>query len=159
MSGFKDGVLRFLKLVPKANEEGKYELCLFETFKPHTKSIKCIAIDSKSQLIATGGEDQTIFFFAYSKNSRKPIGFVNLPAPVTYMTWTPSDYAQNRLLVCMRDGSVYEYEAPTPGQYDTTKSYLIELKLKYRKYQFKSIKSRLRVSNKFLFFFADGCFL
>lgn len=46
----------------------------------------------------------------------------------------------------MKDGSVYEYEAPIQGKYDTSKSYLIELSLKCRKYKFKSIKSRIRVN-------------
>lgn len=45
----------------------------------------------------------------------------------------------------MKDGSVYEFDAPVPGKYDTTKTYLIEMKLNVRKYNFKSIKSRLRV--------------
>ena len=45
----------------------------------------------------------------------------------------------------MADGSVYEYEAPIVDKYDTTKTYLIEMQLPFRKYKFKSIKSRLRV--------------
>ena len=86
-----------------------------------------------------------MFFFANKQNSRSPIGFVNLPSKVTYMTWTPVDYEKNRLLVCMENGSVYEFDAPVPGSYDVTKSYLIELKLKCRKFKFRSIKSFLRV--------------
>ena len=46
----------------------------------------------------------------------------------------------------MQDGSVYEFEEPIAGKYDTTKSYLIESSLKSRKYKFKSIKSKLRVN-------------
>lgn len=49
-------------------------------------------------------------------------------------------------MVCMKDGSVYEFDAPVEGKYDTSKSYLIESNLKCRKYTFKSIKSRLRVT-------------
>lgn len=49
----------------------------------------------------------------------------------------------------MENGSVYEFEAPVPGSYDITKTYLIELGLKCRKYQFKSIKSFLRVNFNF----------
>ncbi len=48
----------------------------------------------------------------------------------------------------MKDGSVYEYEAPVADSYDTSKTYLIEMKLNFRRYKFKSIKSRLRVSLK-----------
>ena len=65
---------------------------MFEAFKPHTKAVSKIAIDAKNTIIATGSDDQTIFFFSNSKNTRTPIGFVNLPSPVTYMTWTPADY-------------------------------------------------------------------
>ena len=49
-------------------------------------------------------------------------------------------------MICMQDGSVYEFEEPMAGKYDTTKSYLIESSLKSRKYKFKSIKSKLRVN-------------
>lgn len=50
----------------------------------------------------------------------------------------------------MKNGAVYEFDAPVQGSYDTTKTFLIELTLKCRKYQFKSIKSRLRVTIKFI---------
>ncbi|CAF0711556.1 unnamed protein product [Brachionus calyciflorus] len=141
VAGFKDGVLRFMKLVPKND---KFELVLFEVFKPHTQAITRIAIDSKNSLIATGSDDQTVFFFTNKQNSRTPIGFVNLPSKVTYMTWTPSSYEKNRLLVCMENGAAYEFDAPVPDSYDISKTYLIELKLKCRKYQFKSMKSFYR---------------
>jgi hypothetical protein len=47
----------------------------------------------------------------------------------------------------MENGSVYEYDAPVLGKYDTTKSYLIESYVNVKKFTFKSIKSRLRVIN------------
>lgn len=50
--GSSDGVLRFLKLVPKNDQQ--FDLVLVEAFKPHTKAIRSIAIDSKSSIIATG---------------------------------------------------------------------------------------------------------
>ena len=55
----------------------------------------------------------------------------------------------------MENGSVYEYEAPVPGKYDTTKSYLIENNVVVRKYMFKSIKSRLRVRAGLFFFLKE----
>jgi hypothetical protein len=57
-----------------------------------------------------------------------------------------------RLLVCMRDGNVYEIELSAQAKFDTTKSYLIESKVKMRKYTFKSIKSRLRVNIQIFLF-------
>ena len=45
----------------------------------------------------------------------------------------------------MKDGSVFEYDAPVLNSYDISKTYLIEMKINCRKYKFKSIKSRLRV--------------
>jgi hypothetical protein len=49
----------------------------------------------------------------------------------------------------MKDGSVYEYDAPEPGTYDVTKTFLIEMKLNCRKFKFGSVKSRLRVISSF----------
>lgn len=39
-------------------------------------------------------DDPSVFFFSNKKNVRTPIGFVNLPSPVTYMTWTPTEYVR-----------------------------------------------------------------
>lgn len=103
--------------------------------------------------------DKTLFFFANKNNLRTPIGFVNLPSPITYMTWSPREYSKSCLLVCMEDGSVFEYEEPVPGKYDTTKTYLIEMSLKCRKYKFKSIKSRLRVIILFQLVFLEDLML
>ena len=46
----------------------------------------------------------------------------------------------------MENGSVFEYDAPVLGKYDTTKSYLIDSYVNVKKFTFKSIKSRLRVN-------------
>jgi len=66
VSGFQDGVLRFLKVAlknPTANDsfsksmslnDSPYDLVLFEVFKPHTKAITSIAIDSRNSILATG---------------------------------------------------------------------------------------------------------
>lgn len=65
MTGFQDGILRFLKVALKNQttndsftksmllNDSPYELILFEVFKPHTKAITSIAIDSKNSIIAT----------------------------------------------------------------------------------------------------------
>jgi hypothetical protein len=54
-------VLRFLKICPKASQAGQFEIKVLEAFKPHTKAIKKIAIDSKSTIIATGVLKKYIF--------------------------------------------------------------------------------------------------
>jgi WD40 repeat protein len=55
LAGFRDGVIRFLKLVPKlTNYEQQFSLNLLEVFKPHSKDVTHIAIDSKNSIIATG---------------------------------------------------------------------------------------------------------
>ena len=48
----------------------------------------------------------------------------------------------------MKSGSVYEFDSPNKSLYDTTKTFLIENQLNCRKFEFKSVKSRLRVSTK-----------
>ena len=99
-----------------------------------------------------------MFFFSTKANERKPIGFVTLPSAVTYLTWTPSEYAQSRLLVCMQNGVVHEYHSPStqPNAYNTSKTYLIDAALPYRAYTFRSIKSRLRVTHS-LFILTHLC--
>jgi hypothetical protein len=46
----------------------------------------------------------------------------------------------------MKNGLVHEYDSPRINGYDTSKSYLLDSKLNYRKFSFTSIKSRLRVN-------------
>ncbi len=57
------------------------------------------------------------------------------------------EYIQDktRLLVCLKNGFVYEYEGPGGIKFDTSTSYLIETQLPVRIFRFRSIKSRLRV--------------
>ncbi len=76
--GFQDGVLRSFKLLYKGNQSNSkdtaFELVLFEAFKPHTKSITSIAIDAKSELIATGVRKCSLFLF-YLENFKFQIFF------------------------------------------------------------------------------------
>jgi hypothetical protein len=58
--------------------------------------------------------------------------------------WNLQD--KTRLLVCLKTGIVYEYDGPG-GRFDTSTSYLIESQLSVRIFRFRSIKSRLRVSD------------
>ena len=72
-----------------------------------------------------------------------PIGFINTPAPVSCMTWSPADSL--RLLVCCHDGTMMEVEPPSAGDTDVSESYLVQpSSLSCR--TFTSIKDRLRVS-------------
>jgi hypothetical protein len=61
------------------------------------------------------------------------------------MTWTPAQYDKTRLLVCLKNGGIYEYEGPGGIKFDISTSYLIEAQLPVRLFRFRSIKSRLRV--------------
>ena len=50
-----------------------------------------------------------------------------------------------RLLVCLKNGVVYEFEGRNNAKFDTSTSYLIEAQLSVRIFRFRSIKSKLRV--------------
>ncbi len=119
-----------------------YELALFEIFKPHTKPITRLSVNPSGSLIVTASLDNTLFFFANKDNKRTPVGYVALSAPATYLTWKPAEFGKSCLLVGLADGSVLEYEEPVVGKYDTTRTFLIDLKC--RRFKFASIKSRLR---------------
>jgi hypothetical protein len=54
---------------------------------------------------------------------------------------------KTRLLVCLKNGIIYEFEGPGGIRFDTSTSYLVETQLPVRIFRFRSIKSRLRVSD------------
>lgn len=66
--GFSDGVVRFLKLVPSNNSQQQFDLVLVEAFKPHTKPIRSISVDSKSSILATGVSLKYILFLQTTKS-------------------------------------------------------------------------------------------
>ncbi len=47
----------------------------------------------------------------------------------------------------MKNGVIYEYEGPVGIKFDISTSYLIETQLPVRIFRFRSMKSRLRVSD------------
>ncbi|CAF3878718.1 unnamed protein product [Adineta steineri] len=147
--GFSDGVIRYLKLrsgaKPTATEKKlEYDLKMIQVLKPHTKPVTFITVEVKNQWIATGSTDGTVFFFHFTPKGLNPIGFVNVKEEITYMTWTPAQYDKARLLVCLKNGIVYEFEGPGGIKFDTSVSYSIESQLPVRIFRFRSIKSRLR---------------
>ncbi|XP_070551975.1 cilia- and flagella-associated protein 44-like isoform X2 [Ptychodera flava] len=148
IAGFEDGVVRVLNVYKKEMKDKKQsqdvtaELLLKQVFKPHSSKVKALALDSKGEILATGGDDQTVFFFSVGDRI-EPIGFIEISGPVSYMTWSPGHFDKNLLLIACDNGFVIEVEAPEPGTYDTSKTYQIS-GLAIREYRFKSIKSRLR---------------
>lgn len=52
---------------------------------------------------------------------------------------------KTRLLVCLKNGVIIEYDGPDGMRFDTSTTYLIESQLATRIFRFRSIKSRLRV--------------
>ncbi|CAF4121599.1 unnamed protein product, partial [Rotaria magnacalcarata] len=147
--GFSDGVLRYLKLrsgiKPTGTEKkSEFDFRMIQALKPHTKPVTFITVEVQNQWIATGSADGTVFFFNYTPKGLIPIGFVNVKEEITFMTWTPAQYDKTRLLVCLKNGILYEYEGPKGITFDISTSYLIETQLPVRIFRFRSIKSRLR---------------
>ncbi|XP_033641081.1 cilia- and flagella-associated protein 44-like isoform X3 [Asterias rubens] len=149
LAGFADGVVRVLTIkrrdtqdVKRAAHQQPASLTLKQAFKPHTKTVTAMAIDSKGEILTTAGSDNTLFFMNVG-DTFTPIGFIDTPGPVTHITWSPSFFDKNCVLVFCGNGEVMEVEAPEPGTYDTSTTFKIT-GLKTRQMTFKSIKSRLR---------------
>ncbi|XP_022090775.1 cilia- and flagella-associated protein 44-like isoform X2 [Acanthaster planci] len=149
LAGFADGVVRSLTLKRRDNQEGKRTahhqpaaLALKQAFKPHTKAVTAMAMDSKGEILTTAGADNTLFFMNVG-DTFTPIGFIDTPGQVTHITWSPGYFDKNCALVFCANGEVLEVEAPEPGTYDTSTTFKIT-GLKTRQTTFKSIKSRLR---------------
>ncbi|CAF4618885.1 unnamed protein product [Rotaria sp. Silwood1] len=149
LAGFSDGIIRYFKLrsgiKPSGTEKKlEFDLRMIQVLKPHTKPVTFITLEVKNQWIATGSADGTVFFFNFTPKGLNPIGFVNVKEEITFMTWTPAQYDKTRLLVCLKNGVIHEYEGPGGIKFDTSTSYLLESQLPVRIFRFRSIKSRLR---------------
>ncbi|XP_046572732.1 cilia- and flagella-associated protein 44-like isoform X2 [Haliotis rubra] len=149
VAGFEDGVVRVLtvnKLPEPARHRSKSEECelaLKQVFKPHRTTVTALAIDSKGEMLASGGADNTVFFMNFGNKELEPIGYVPVPAPVRSMQWSPDKFNKTTLLVFCEEGKVVEIQAPEPGKFDTSHSFHIT-GLQMKTFTFRSIKSRLR---------------
>ncbi|KAK3588814.1 hypothetical protein CHS0354_028462 [Potamilus streckersoni] len=147
--GFEDGVVRVFA-VSKLTEgssvvkKGKQDcdLELIQAFKPHNKKVTSLAIDARGDYLASGSEDGTIFFMKIGK-TYEPIGFLEMPASVHQIQWSPDKFSRTNVLVFCSGGNVVEVDSPEYGKFDTSHSYKIT-RLPMRHFQFHSIKSRLR---------------
>ncbi|XP_052060229.1 cilia- and flagella-associated protein 44-like isoform X9 [Mytilus californianus] len=150
IAGFQDGVVRVLA-IKQLDEESLHskrhknsvELDIIQAFKPHSKSVVSIATDHAGEILATGGEDSTVFFMNINGLSYEPIGFVQVPAPVRKVQWSPGRFKRSTLLVFCEEGYVVEIDSPEGAKFDTSHTYHIT-GLPMKQYQFKSIKSKVR---------------
>ena len=64
---------------------------LLQVFKPHTKEITVMSLNSANDLLVTGSKDCTIFVFLIEKSSTYPslipIGFIKTPSGITCLNW------------------------------------------------------------------------
>ncbi|XP_071957578.1 cilia- and flagella-associated protein 44-like isoform X2 [Antedon mediterranea] len=152
LAGFEDGVVRVLTVskrdpndttpVKRQSIVTNAQLLLKQAFKPQSSKVTSMAIDSKGEFLSTGGSDSTVFFMTVG-DVYKPIGFVDVPGPVTHLTWSPPHFDKNTLLVFCANGEVVEIEAPDSDTYDTSKTFRLK-NVKMRNATFKSVKSKLR---------------
>ncbi|XP_048254045.1 cilia- and flagella-associated protein 44-like isoform X2 [Haliotis rufescens] len=149
VAGFEDGVVRVLtvnKLPKQTRQRAKTEECemaLKQVFKPHKTKVTALAIDNRGEMLASGGDDNTVFFMNIGNKKLEPIGYVPVPAAVRSMQWSPDKFKKTSLLVFCEEGKVVEIQAPEPGKFDTSHSYHIT-GLQMKTFTFRSIKSRLR---------------
>ncbi|XP_030059762.1 cilia- and flagella-associated protein 44 [Microcaecilia unicolor] len=148
--GFEDGVVRILQLYnPKGlaivagrNTTGDAEMCLKQAFKPHNAAVTAFAYERNGELLATGSEDETVFFFA-TGDKYEPIGFIRVPGPVRELHWSPPSHEQNMLLVLCENGFAVQVPAPsTKAQYPESTFEIHDLPTQY--FHFYSIKSRIK---------------
>lgn len=130
--GFTDGTLRLLYRLP----EGWKRLA---TLKPHAGTVSAIEYSPTGHLLATGGQDGSVFLFHVPPPGTidgvyEPIGFVSLGSPVTSLCWRPDGKA---FLYTLLDGGVGEADLSKQGALavDVSKSY--EIKLPLRAFTFK----------------------
>lgn len=85
--GFDDGCLRVCVL--NINDQAS-RLFLTQTVKAHDKAITKIVVNARNNVLVSGSDDSTIFFFQIELNEfvrLVPIGYLQVPNPVTCLTW------------------------------------------------------------------------
>uniref|UniRef100_A0A8C8RB01 WD repeat-containing protein 52 n=1 Tax=Pelusios castaneus TaxID=367368 RepID=A0A8C8RB01_9SAUR len=148
--GFEDGVVRIIEvydprgltIVAGRTNIGNAEMRLKQAFKPHTAAVTALAYERNGEVLATGSEDKTVFFFAV-EDKYDPIGYICVPGPVRALQWSPPSHAESMLLVLCENGFALQVPAPTLGEQDTVSTYEIKgLPMQY--FHFCSIKSRIK---------------
>jgi WD40 repeat protein len=153
LAGFEDGVLRML-----SRTAGSSSLSLVGVHKPHSGPITALAWSSDAALLASGGSDSTVFFFARSTLSPEeavddtpssassggltPLGFLALPAPVSRgcISWAQgspdaADPNGRRLVVGCKDGSICCIQLPLSWKDFPTASTTFELPFRYLRFR------------------------
>ncbi|XP_069115004.1 cilia- and flagella-associated protein 44-like isoform X2 [Argopecten irradians] len=149
LAGFSDGVVRVFNISQLTDDSTRKhkndcDLVLLQAFKPHSTVVNSLAINKAGDILATGGEDGTIFFLTVG-STYNPIGFMNMPSAVKKVQWSPEtkDVRKEKLLVFCDKGKVIEVESPDGATFDTSHTFKIT-GLKTREFTFKSVKSTLR---------------
>ncbi|XP_034970285.1 cilia- and flagella-associated protein 44 isoform X1 [Zootoca vivipara] len=147
--GFQDGVVRVIELfdpkglpVVSGRDKGApAALRLKQAFKPHTTIVTALAYERNGELLATGSNDKTVFFFTV-EDKYEAIGFISVPGPVQALQWSPLSHPESTLLILCKNGIVVQVPAPDPGNYNAATTYRIkDLPTQY--FRFSSIKSRI----------------
>ncbi|XP_061484299.1 cilia- and flagella-associated protein 44 [Rhineura floridana] len=147
--GFQDGVVRIIELYnPKGlpvisgrDNVADAAFRLKQAFKPHTTIVTALAYERNGEVLATGSNDKTVFFFNV-EDKYEPIGFISVPGPVQALQWSPLSHLESKLLILCKNGIVVQVPAPNPGNYDAASTYKIkDLPTEY--FRFWSIKSRI----------------
>ncbi|XP_033757971.1 cilia- and flagella-associated protein 44-like isoform X3 [Pecten maximus] len=149
LAGFMDGVVRVFNISQLTDDSTRKhkndcDLVLQQAFKPHSSVVNSMAINKAGDILATGGEDGTVFFLTVG-TTYNPIGFINMPSAIKKVQWSPEskDIRRETLLVFCDKGKVIEVESPDGATFDTSHTFKIT-GLKTREYNFKSVKSTLR---------------
>ncbi|XP_038318346.1 cilia- and flagella-associated protein 44 isoform X1 [Canis lupus familiaris] len=149
--GFEDGVVRVLELYdPKRltvfagrKKVSDADISLKQVFKPHTARVTALAYERDGEILATGSEDQTVFFFEVEKDY-KPIGYITTPGPVCQLIWSPNSHPDSTLLIICENGYVLETPYPTIKEEEENRDVVsYEIKDMYIKcFHFSSVKSK-----------------
>jgi len=118
--GYTDGTIRAFT----ACADGFLQL---QALKPHKCMVKQLKYSGEDAgLLATLGEDNSIFFFHVPMLSEHaiPLGFVQIPAAVNFFTW---DDTTGNVLLSLGDGSLLVLKSPVPDSVDNTESYDISV--------------------------------
>ncbi|XP_054287680.1 cilia- and flagella-associated protein 44-like [Macrosteles quadrilineatus] len=156
VGGFADGMLRMivvsLREVERALRNGNSfsqspdtatSINIIQRVKSHTAPVTVVGLNPRGNILVSGGKDCTIFIYQILPKREYivllPVGYLQLPGPVTHITWRPK-LAATALVACA-DGSLTEVGLPEKSTNESSVTF--DLHLAKKTIHFQSIKSEL----------------
>ncbi|KAG8249963.1 cilium-dependent cell motility [Homalodisca vitripennis] len=153
VGGFADGMVRMFVVSLREFQRARHSssscdpqlefINMIQKVKAHNAPVTVVSLNPRGSILVSGSEDRTFFIYQILPKREYiiliPIGFVELLAPISYITWRPHEKAA-AVVACV-DGTLHEVNLPERPCSINSATYSLQ---PYKEsLLFKSVKSEL----------------